>query len=189
MRNKSTKQSIVARMRRLYKTGIGLTTEFIGSHTVTITVYTLYNSLQFTITLAESSHCIFTGCLSSNITGSVRLQLFSEDCCSARIITRNCSHSARILTRLALQDWTTTTDARILTNWRSSLLYIVSRGPLLWHDITRHLFVVPAPARASAMLFTSLSAILLTSHSTVDCCLQQARHSINSIFTEPELHV
>jgi hypothetical protein len=30
---------------QLYKTGIGLTTGFIGSHTVTITVYTLYNSL------------------------------------------------------------------------------------------------------------------------------------------------
>jgi hypothetical protein len=66
---------IVARMWRLYKTGIGLTTGFIGSHTVTITVYTLYNPLQFTITLAESSHCIFTGCLSSNIAGFVRLQL------------------------------------------------------------------------------------------------------------------
>jgi hypothetical protein len=34
--------NIVARMWRLYKTGIGLTTGFIGSHTVTITVYTLY---------------------------------------------------------------------------------------------------------------------------------------------------
>jgi hypothetical protein len=34
-----------------------------------------YSSLQFTITLAESSHCFFTGCLSSNIAGSGRLQL------------------------------------------------------------------------------------------------------------------
>jgi hypothetical protein len=34
-----------------------------------------YSSLQFTKTIAESSHCIFTGCLSSNIAGSVRLQL------------------------------------------------------------------------------------------------------------------
>jgi hypothetical protein len=42
--------------------GIGLTTGFIGSQT--ITVYTLYNSLM-------------------------QLQLFSEDCCSARILTRN----------------------------------------------------------------------------------------------------
>jgi hypothetical protein len=34
---------IVARIRRLYKTGIGLTTGFIGSHTVThnYSVYTL----------------------------------------------------------------------------------------------------------------------------------------------------
>jgi hypothetical protein len=46
----------------LYKTGIGLTTGFIGSHT--ITVYTLYNSL-------------------------LQLQLFSEDYCSARTLTRN----------------------------------------------------------------------------------------------------
>jgi hypothetical protein len=34
-----------------------------------------YSSLQFTTTLAESSHCIFTGCLSSNIAGSFHLQL------------------------------------------------------------------------------------------------------------------
>jgi hypothetical protein len=45
-----------------YKMGIGLTTGFIGPQTVT--VYTLYNSLM-------------------------QLQLFSEDCCSARILTRN----------------------------------------------------------------------------------------------------
>jgi hypothetical protein len=42
--------SILARMRRLYETGIGLTTGFIGSHTVThnYSVYTLtahYSSL------------------------------------------------------------------------------------------------------------------------------------------------
>jgi hypothetical protein len=35
---------------RLYKTGIGLTTGFIGSHTVT------HNYSQFTIVLAESSY-------------------------------------------------------------------------------------------------------------------------------------
>jgi hypothetical protein len=48
-------------MWRLYKTGIGLTTGFIGSHTITITVYTLHNSL-------------------------LQLQIFSEDpgsnCCN-----------------------------------------------------------------------------------------------------------
>jgi hypothetical protein len=66
--------NIVARICADYiRRSFGLTTGFIGSHT--ITVYPLYNSLQFTITLAESSHCIFTRCLSSNITGSVRLQL------------------------------------------------------------------------------------------------------------------
>jgi hypothetical protein len=47
----------VARVRRLYKTGIGLTTGFIGSHTVThnYSVYTLTAS-QFTIVLTESSY-------------------------------------------------------------------------------------------------------------------------------------
>jgi hypothetical protein len=52
----------------IYKTGIGLTTGFIGSHTVThnYSVYTPTAS-QFTIVLAESPHCVFTGCLSSNI--------------------------------------------------------------------------------------------------------------------------
>jgi hypothetical protein len=66
---------IVARMWRLYKTGIGLTNGFIGSHTVThnYSVYTLHS--QFTIVLAESSYCVFTGFLSSNTAGSVRLQL------------------------------------------------------------------------------------------------------------------
>jgi hypothetical protein len=43
-------------MWRLYKTGIGLKTGFIGSHTVThsYSVYTLHS--QFTIVLAESSY-------------------------------------------------------------------------------------------------------------------------------------
>jgi hypothetical protein len=41
--NTGTFDNTVACMQRLYKTGIGLTTGFIGSHT--ITVYTLYNSL------------------------------------------------------------------------------------------------------------------------------------------------
>jgi hypothetical protein len=67
---------IVARMRRLYKTGIGLTTGFIGSHSYTqLQCIRSYSSLQFTITLAESPHCVFTRCLSSNIVASVRLQL------------------------------------------------------------------------------------------------------------------
>jgi hypothetical protein len=72
---------IVARMWRLYKTGIGLTTGFIRSHTVTHNYsVTLYNS-QLTIVLAGSSSSVFIGCLSSNTVGSVHLQLFSEDCC------------------------------------------------------------------------------------------------------------
>jgi hypothetical protein len=46
----SIPQNIVARMWRLYKTGIGLTTGFIGSHTVTLN-YSVYNS-QLTIAAA-----------------------------------------------------------------------------------------------------------------------------------------
>jgi hypothetical protein len=48
--------NIVARMWRLYKTGIGLPTGFMGSHTVThnYSVYTLHS--QFTRVLAESSY-------------------------------------------------------------------------------------------------------------------------------------
>jgi hypothetical protein len=36
-------------MWQLYKTGIGLTTGFISSHTVTITVYTFYGSQQLSL--------------------------------------------------------------------------------------------------------------------------------------------
>jgi hypothetical protein len=37
---------LFARTWRLCKTGFGLTTGFIGLHSITVTVYTLYNSLQ-----------------------------------------------------------------------------------------------------------------------------------------------
>jgi hypothetical protein len=47
--------NIVARMRRLYKTGIGLTTGFIASHT--ITVYTLYNSQQLSLFSSSENWC------------------------------------------------------------------------------------------------------------------------------------
>jgi hypothetical protein len=104
---------IVARMWRLYKTGIGLTTGFIGSHTVTLnySVYTLH--WQFTIVLAESSYCVFTGCPSSNTVGSVHLQLSSEDCYftvdsrlgnSARTPRLTDWRSARIFTLLYSED-------------------------------------------------------------------------------------
>jgi hypothetical protein len=59
---------ILSRVRGDYiRRGIGLTTGFTGSHTVThnYSVYTPtahYSSLQ----LAESLHCVFTGYLSSN---------------------------------------------------------------------------------------------------------------------------
>jgi hypothetical protein len=53
---------------------IGLTTGFIGSHTVTHN-YSAHALTAHYSSLAESPHCIFTLCLSSNIAGSVRLQL------------------------------------------------------------------------------------------------------------------
>jgi hypothetical protein len=67
-------QHIVARVWRLYKTGIALTTGFFGSHTVThnYSVYTLHS--QFTIVLAEPSYCVFTGCPSFNTVGPFHLQ-------------------------------------------------------------------------------------------------------------------
>jgi hypothetical protein len=76
----------------LYKTGYWINNWIYWvTHSYTQLQYIhSYSSLQFTTALAESSHCIFTGCLSSNIAGSIRLQLFSEDCCLAWILTRNC---------------------------------------------------------------------------------------------------
>jgi hypothetical protein len=119
-------------MRRLCKTGIGLITGFIGSHTVThnYSVSTLTAS-QFTIVLAESSYCVFTGCPSSNTVGPVHLQLFSEDCCF-------------------------TVDSRLGNSTPNSqltalpqLTYIAWPRLLLSH--------VVFTARASAILFTSFS--------------------------------
>jgi hypothetical protein len=56
----------------------------------TITVYTIYNSLQFNITLAESSQCLHLLPVFQyrRIRSPATLQLFSEDCWSARILTR-----------------------------------------------------------------------------------------------------
>jgi hypothetical protein len=56
IKNKILKYCRAYAATNIYITGIGLTTGFIGSHT--ITVYTLYNSLQFTITLATVSSLV-----------------------------------------------------------------------------------------------------------------------------------
>jgi hypothetical protein len=70
---------------------VGVTTGFIGSHTVThnYSVYTLtahYNTCRvFTLYLHWLP--VFQYC---RISSPATLQLFSEDCCSARILTRNC---------------------------------------------------------------------------------------------------
>jgi hypothetical protein len=75
----------------IYKTGIGLTTGFIGSHTVTHN-YSVY-VLQL-ITVHYNTCWVFTLCLHwlavfqyRRIRSPASLQLFSEDCCSARILT------------------------------------------------------------------------------------------------------
>jgi S-adenosylmethionine/arginine decarboxylase-like enzyme len=91
---KNLKEYIVARIAwRLYKTGIGITTGFIESHTITHN-YSVY-ALQLT-TVHYNTCRVFTLCLHSlpvfqyrRIRSPATLQLFSEDCCSARILTRN----------------------------------------------------------------------------------------------------
>jgi hypothetical protein len=70
-----------------------------------MTVYTLYNSLQFTLTIAGSSHCIFTGCLSS--TGS---------CSPSELTCNSLDSTARPHTR-RLTDWAHTPR---LTDWCSN---------------------------------------------------------------------
>jgi hypothetical protein len=67
----------VARMRRLIYNGYWIENWIYWiTHSYTqLECIHSYSSLQFTTALAESSHRIFTGCLSSNIAGSVRLQL------------------------------------------------------------------------------------------------------------------
>jgi hypothetical protein len=109
---------IVARMWRLYNTGIGLTTGFIRSHSVThnYSVYTLQFTM-FTITLAESFHCVFIGCLSSYATGSVHLQ---NQPATLQLFTHTLNGLDVTLdwtTRLALQDWT---DWCSNTDWLGS---------------------------------------------------------------------
>jgi hypothetical protein len=90
------KTAIVARMWRLIyiRRCIGLTTGFIGLHTVTHS-YSVY-ALQLT-TVHYNTCRVFTLYLHSfpvfqyrRILSPATLQLFSEDCCSARILTRNC---------------------------------------------------------------------------------------------------
>jgi hypothetical protein len=73
-----------------------------------------YSSLQFTITLAESSHCIFTGFLSSNIAGSVRLQL-----CNSSLKTAARPEHTLVTANLRLQSQShiTTDDQSGSASW------------------------------------------------------------------------
>jgi hypothetical protein len=80
-------------MWRLYNAGIGLTAGFIGSLTVTHN-YSVY-TLQLT-TVQYNTCWVFTLYLHwlpvlqyRRICSPASLQLFSEDCCSAQILTRN----------------------------------------------------------------------------------------------------
>jgi hypothetical protein len=128
-----------------------LTTGFIGLQLqlLLITVYTLYNS-QFTITLAESSHCIFTGCLYSNIAGSVHLQnslaalhLFSEDCCYT-VDSRlgNLTPNSQLTATASLTELNRTDLCSVTHLYSKGTLL----GPLLRHVVTRHVvFTVMLP--------------------------------------------
>jgi hypothetical protein len=86
--------TVACKVWRLYKTGIGLTTGFIGSHTVTHN----YSVCTLQLTTVHINTCrIFTLYLHwlpvfhyRRIRSPATLQLFSEDRCSARILTRNC---------------------------------------------------------------------------------------------------
>jgi hypothetical protein len=99
-------------MRRLYNAGIGLTTGFIGSHTITV-----YALLQLT-TVHYNTCRAFTLYLHwfpvfqyRRIRSPATLQLFSEGCCSARTLTRNWNcprHSPRQLIFLVIAGERTT---------------------------------------------------------------------------------
>jgi uncharacterized membrane protein YwaF len=133
-----------------------------------------YNSLQFTVTLAESS-----------LVACIPIPPDPFACNSATLVWRLLlGPTTNSLTAAApLEQW--------LANWRSSSLYIVSRSNVVAWRNTSPGVCCPAAARASAILFTSSSAILfyvtlywlLPSCYGNRCkqtpyCLQHARHSI-----------
>jgi hypothetical protein len=146
-------------MWRLYKTGIGLTTGFIGSHTVThnYSVYTLtayYSSPQHLPSLLTASSLV--ACLpipQDPFAFRTNLQLCNSSLKTAASLQTllwdtNCSHSAGTLT-----DWLgshSKTDWRSAeTDWLLQLTYIAWPRLLLSH--------VVFTARASAILYTSFS--------------------------------
>jgi hypothetical protein len=148
---------IDARMWRLCKTGIGLTTGFIGSHTVThnYSVYTLQLTAHYT--RAESSHL----CLHW-------LPVFQH--------RRTCSPSEP-----------TGTDSLTELTVLCSVTHLYSRGTwlrlLLHHsrNTSRHVYRAAA-ARASAILFAASHSTVAWLPSKcckqTPYCLQHARHNI-----------
>jgi hypothetical protein len=87
----TTKHIVALIVWRLYNTG------WIDNWIYWITHnYSVYALTAHYSSLAESSHCIFTRCLSSNIAGSVRLQLCNASLNTAArpkysLVTRNCN--------------------------------------------------------------------------------------------------
>jgi hypothetical protein len=118
-------------MWRLYKTGIGLTTRFIGSHTVThnYSVYTLTAS-QFTIVLAESpykynwlSQLSHNSCwVSSGPRTSCR-----PNWLSLRLLTWDCSLNSELTTQSQSQSYFTADDQSVSKSWY--------QGPWSSHDL------------------------------------------------------
>jgi hypothetical protein len=117
-------------MRGDYIRRVGLTTGFIGSHTITHN-YSVYG-LQLT-TVHYHTCRVFTLYLHSlpvfqyrRIRSPATLQLFSEDCCSARTLTRNWNcprHLPRQLIVLVIARERTTrkTPLRFPYCWMTSL--------------------------------------------------------------------
>jgi hypothetical protein len=103
---------IVARMWRLYKTGIGLTTGFIGSHTVT--VYTLYDSQQLSLFSCSED------CCSNSATNSYGVPCHYSLTGAAPLSNTNCS--TNYLYSKLYSPWTdpkeNTSPIPLLFEWR-----------------------------------------------------------------------
>jgi hypothetical protein len=189
-------------MWRLYKTGIGLTTGFFGSHTVThnYSVYTLqlavhystcrvFLQLQLTLTTeslqgpeppADPTGSHWPSTNSSGLFSATHRQLTRNWNCP----TLGPNTNSSVFWRLALCN----SLDRTAVYWLLQLAYIAWPAPcwVTWcsprariHHFVYVILVMSCLPRARVRHIVYVtSAILFTSHSTVDCCLQQARHTI-----------
>jgi hypothetical protein len=176
----------------VYKTGIGLTTGFIGSHTVThnYSVHTLtahYSSLQHSpslLTVSSLAAClpIPDSAITPRLTDARpeysifcilktrSLQLTRLDC--RFTVDSRLGNSART-PRL---NYTTTTAPAA-----APLSYIAAADPLLGsRDVYR--------ARVRHTVYVT-SAILFTSHSIVDCCLAAIATVVHNRHIAYSMHV